>query len=220
MISEVSRSSANISNGGSSRWANFFNGAFLLLFVVALVPFIKMVPVAALAAMLIFVGFRLASPKEFEHVFHVGREQLIIFLVTIFATLFTDLLIGIAIGILVKFIIHSINGVPPSSFFKPFLTMHVDEESQVYNIEVEKSAIFSNFLGFKKQLERIPAGKHIIINFERTRLVDHSVMENLHNFENAYVRGGGTFVIIGLDGHTPLSKHNLASRKKAAVKTN
>ena len=220
MISEVARSSANISNGGRSRWANFFHGAFLLLFVVALVPLIKMVPVAALAAMLIFVGFRLASPKEFEHVFHVGREQLIIFLATIFATLFTDLLIGIAVGIIVKFIIHSINGVPASSFFKPFLTMHVDEETQVYNIEVEKSAIFSNFLGFKKQLERIPAGKHIIINFEKTRLVDHSVMENLHNFENEYVRGGGTFVIIGLDGHTPLSKHSLASRKKAAVKTN
>jgi MFS superfamily sulfate permease-like transporter len=220
MISEVARSSANISNGGRSRWANFFHGAFLLLFVVALVPLIKMVPVAALAAMLIFVGFRLASPKEFEHVFHVGREQLIIFLATIFATLFTDLLIGIAVGIIVKFIIHSFNGVPASSFFKPFLTMHVDEETQVYNIEVEKSAIFSNFLGFKKQLERIPAGKHIIINFEKTRLVDHSVMENLHNFENEYVRGGGTFVIIGLDGHTPLSKHSLASRKKAAVKTN
>jgi MFS superfamily sulfate permease-like transporter len=218
IISEVARSSANISNGGRSRWANFFHGCFLLLFVVALVPFIKLVPVSALAAMLIFVGFRLASPKEFEHVFHVGKEQLIIFLSTIVATLLTDLLIGIAVGIIVKFIIHSINGVPASSFFKPFLTMHVDEENEIYTIEVQKSAIFSNFLGFKKQLERIPAGKHIIIDFEQTRLVDHSVMENLHNFENAYVRGGGTFVITGLDGHTPLSKHSLASRKKAAFK--
>lgn len=218
MISEVARSSANISNGGRSRWANFFHGGFLLLFVVALVPFIKLVPVSALAAMLIFVGFRLASPKEFEHVFHVGKEQLIIFLSTIVATLLTDLLIGIAVGIIVKFIIHSFNGVPASSFFKPFLTMHVDEENEIYTIEVQKSAIFSNFLGFKKQLERIPAGKHIIIDFEQTRLVDHSVMENLHNFENAYVRGGGTFVITGLDGHTPLSKHSLASRKKAASK--
>ena len=128
MISEVARSSANISNGGRSRWANFFHGAFLLLFVVALVPLIKLVPVAALAAMLIFVGFRLASPKEFEHVFHVGREQLVIFISTIVATLLTDLLIGIAVGILVKFIIHTINGVPQSSFFKPFLTLNIDEE--------------------------------------------------------------------------------------------
>ena len=218
MISEVARSSANISNGGRSRWANFFHGAFLLLFVVALVPLIKLVPVAALAAMLIFVGFRLASPKEFEHVFHVGREQLVIFISTIIATLLTDLLIGIAVGILVKFIIHTINGVPPSSFFKPFLTLNIDEEKEIYTIHVEKSAIFSNFLGFKKQLERIPTGKHIIIDFDRTRLVDHSVMENLHNFEQAYVRAGGTFVVTGLEGHTPLSKHALASRKKAAVK--
>ena len=214
MISEVARSSANINNGGKSRWANFFHAAFLLLFVVALVPLIKMVPVTALAAMLIFVGFRLASPKEFEHVFHVGKEQLLIFVSTIVATLLTDLLIGIAVGIAVKFIIHSINGVPASSFFKPFLTLHVDEEKGVYTIEVEKSAVFSNFLGFKKQLDRIPAGKTIIIDFDKTRLVDHSVMENLHNFENAYKRGGGSFTIKGLEKHKPLSKHALASHKK------
>lgn len=217
MISEVARSSANIANGGRSRWANFFHGAFLLLFVVALVPLIKMVPVAALAAMLIFVGFRLASPKEFEHVFHVGREQLVIFIATIIATLATDLLVGIAVGILVKFIIHSMKGVPASSFFKPFLTMHVDESEEEYRIEVDKSAIFSNYLGFKKQLDRIPAGKTIIIDFNRTRLVDHTVMDNLHNFQERYEREGGVFRIVGLEEHKPLSSHKLASRKKQVV---
>lgn len=214
MIAEVARSSANIANGGRSRWANFFHALFLLVFVVALVPLIKLVPVAALAAMLIFVGFRLASPREFEHVFHVGKEQLIIFIATIITTLATDLLLGIAVGILVKFIIHSANGVPASSFFKPFLTLHIDEEKQEYKIEVEKSAVFSNYLGFKRQLERIPQGKTIIIDFDRTRLVDHTVMDNLHTFKERYERGGGVFRLIGLEEHRALSSHKLASRKK------
>ena len=214
MIAEVARSSANIANGGRSRWANFYHSAFLLLFVVVLVPFIKMVPVAALAAMLIFVGFRLASPREFEHVFHVGREQLFIFLITIVATLATDLLLGMATGILVKFIIHSVNGVPASSFFKPFLTMHVDEAAKKYRIEVEKSAIFSNYIGFRRQLDRIPKGQTIIIDFEKTRLVDHTVMDNLQKFKERYEGEGGFFQLIGLEEHKALSKHKLASRKK------
>ncbi len=218
MISEVARSSANINNGGKSRWANFFHAAFLLLFVVALVPLIKLVPVAALAAMLIFVGFRLASPKEFEHVFHVGREQFVIFISTIIATLLTDLLIGIAVGIAVKFIIHSIYGVPASNFFKPFLTMHVDDENGVYTIEVEKSAVFSNYLGFKKQLDRIPSAKTIVIDFQKSKIIDNNVMENLSNYKNAYERNGGKFEIIGMESHIPVSKHPMAARRKKAPK--
>lgn len=218
IISEVARSSANINNGGKSRWANFFHAAFLLLFVVALVPLIKLVPVAALAAMLIFVGFRLASPKEFEHVFHVGREQFVIFISTIIATLLTDLLIGIAVGIAVKFIIHSIYGVPASNFFKPFLTMHVDDENGVYIIEVEKSAVFSNYLGFKKQLDRIPSAKTIVIDFQKSKIIDNNVMENLSNYKNAYERNGGQFEIIGMESHIPVSKHPMAARRKKAPK--
>lgn len=117
MISEIVRSSANIQNGGRTRWANLFHGIFLLIFVVALAPVIKMVPVAALAAMLIFLGFRLASPNEFRHIYHIGKEQLIIFLVTIAATLSTDLLIGIAAGIVTKIIIQLFYGVKGVTHF-------------------------------------------------------------------------------------------------------
>jgi len=218
MISEVARSSANINNGGKSRWANFFHAIFLLLFVVALVPLIKLVPVAALAAMLIFVGFRLASPKVFEHVVHVGREQFIIFISTIIATLLTDLLVGIALGIAVKFIIHSIYGVPASNFFKPFLTMHVDDRNGVYTIEVEKSAVFSNYIGFKKQLDRIPSAQTIVIDFQKSKIIDNNVMENLGVYKNAYERGGGKLEIIGMESHIPISNHPMAARRKKQPK--
>lgn len=87
MISEVARSSNNVQNGARTRWANFFHGLFLFLFVIVAAGLIEMIPNAALAAMLIFTGYNLAAPKEFINTFKIGADQLIIFVVTEVATL-------------------------------------------------------------------------------------------------------------------------------------
>lgn len=211
MISEVARSSANVNNGAKTRWANFFHGFFILVFVLVATPVIEMIPNAALAAMLITVGIKLAHPKEFVHTFKIGKEQLAIFLVTIAFTLFEDLLVGIAAGIVLKMVIHLINGTPLSSFVKaPTL---VSFEGNNYLVEIDKAAVFSNFLGIKRKLEEIPSGFNVTIDLKNTKLVDHSVMENLEHFKHEYEDNGGHVSIIGLDKHRPVSDHHLAARK-------
>ncbi len=212
MISEVARSSSNVNNGAKTRWANFFHGVFILVFVLLAAPILEMIPNAALAAMLITVGIKLAHPKEFIHTFKIGREQLAIFLITIFFTLFEDLLVGIAAGIVLKMIIHLFNGTPLSSFFKaPTL---VSFEGDNYLVEIDKSAVFTNYLGVKRKLESIPPGFNVTIDLKKTKLVDHSVMENLEHFKHDYESNDNSKVtIIGLEKHKPLSNHPLSGRK-------
>ena len=212
MIAEVARSSSNVNNGAKTRWANFFHGFFILAFLLLAAPLLEMIPNAALAAMLITVGIKLAHPKEFIHTFKIGKEQLAIFLVTIFFTLFEDLLVGIAAGIVLKMIIHLINGTPISSFFKA--PTEVSFEGNEYYVRISKAAIFTNFLGIKRKLEEIPSGFNITIDLGKTKLVDHSVMENLEHFKHDYeAYDNSTVKIVGLENHKPLSNHPLSSRK-------
>ncbi len=213
MISEVARSSSNVNNGAKTRWANFFHGFFILAFVLLASHLIELIPNTALAAMLITVGIKLAHPREFIHTFTIGKEQLAIFLVTIFFTLFEDLLVGIGAGMLLKIIIHMYHGASVTALFKaPVVVSFTDD---TYLVEIDKAAIFTNYLGIKSKLEAIPPGFKVIIDLKGTKLVDHSVMENLHHFEHDYTQSGGSVSIIGLDEHEPVSDHKLAARKKA-----
>jgi MFS superfamily sulfate permease-like transporter len=214
MISEVARSSANLTNGGKTRWANFFHGGFLLIFVVALVPLIKMVPVAALSAILISVGYRLANPKEFRHMYQIGPEQLIVFVVTIIATLATDLLVGIGVGIATEFIIQLVLGLPIKYLFNP--DQKLVSAGNNHTLTINGAAVFTNYLSIKKQLDTIPqqAGQHVTVDLHHAQYVDHTVMENLHNYERDFKLAGGDFHVINLDEHKPMSDHPLAARRK------
>ena len=105
---------------------------------------INQIPLAALAAMLVFTGFRLASPQSFAHMYHVGREQLVIFVATIVGVLATDLLVGIFIGIAVKVLIHLLRGVPPLSLLR--LKAREQRSGDEVTLVVNDSAVFSTWL--------------------------------------------------------------------------
>lgn len=213
MISEIVRSKANLDNGAQSRFANFFHGIFLFI-AVAFFPWaIHRIPLAALAAMLIYTGFRLASPREFVNVKRIGTEQFVIFTSTLIGVLATDLLIGILIGIVVKMTIHFINGVTPKAMFFPDLTIEDQGEGNML-VSVRKSAVFANWISLKKKLQRIEEPTSITLDLSECKLVDHTVMENLHHMQEDFHHDGVKFEIVGLDDHKSFSKHPLATRKK------
>ena len=213
MIAEIVRSSANINNGAKTAWANFFHGLFLLVFVALFPKLIHEIPLASLAALLVFTGFRLASPKEFAKTLAVGVDNFAVFVITIIGVLATDLLIGVAIGILIELGIHISRGLRLGNAFS--LAYHVNQtDADTYHIEVHGAAVFSNFITLKSLLADFPANKSLYFDLSETDLIDHTVMEFIHHFADEYVANGGQCEIVGLDEHHAYSDHHLAVHRK------
>jgi len=185
-----------------------------LLVCVSLIPtFLHRIPLCALAAMLVYTGYRLAHPKEFVNVYRIGPEQLLIFVVTIIAVLATDLLIGILIGIVLKMVLHLANGVSLRSIFKPYLEVaQLDDKHCV--IRAHQSAIFSNWIPFRRQIENLGLvqRQNVTVDLANTHLVDSSTMEKLHEMQGVFEAEDLSLHIVGLDSHQAVAKHEMARR--------
>jgi carbonic anhydrase len=98
----IVRSSANIAAGAQSKLAAIFHGLLLAIAVIFLGPILNLIPLAALAAILILVGYKLAKWSLFVEMYQKGMAQFIPFIATILGVLLTDLLKGIAIGVVIS----------------------------------------------------------------------------------------------------------------------
>ncbi|RCS25976.1 SulP family inorganic anion transporter [Polaribacter sp. WD7] len=211
MISEIVRSSANISYGAKTQWANFYHGLFLLIYLFIGVVIIEMIPISALSAMLVFTGFKLASPKEFKEMYNIGKIQFLVFIITLISVLATDLIVGIAIGIVANYVFSILNGAKLNEFFQSKLSIAQNDTETVINLE--GSQTFSNYLSLKKQIDSMPKTcKKISINFKQTTFVGHTVVKHLKALQNRKDQQGIVLEILHLEDLQALSHHPLADR--------
>lgn len=212
VITEIVRSTANLANGARTRWSNFFHGLFILAALIFATALLNKIPLAALAALLLFTGYKLASPRIFKEVHSIGIEQTIIFVSTLVAVLATDLLVGVFIGIAVKLCLHVAKGASPGELFKTKIACVALADGSI-DVGVAGILAFSNLLSLSSKLDALPTGKEIRIDLSNVRLIDHSVMEHLHHFAESYAETGGTVNLIGLNEHASSSRHPLAARR-------
>lgn len=214
IITVIVRSTVNINSHAKSKWSNLYHGIFLILFVVILAPVLRSIPLAALAAILVHTGFKLASPQVFKRAYDQGVEQLLFLCSTLIITLFTDLLYGIIGGIVVTLILHMLLA---KVGFMAFFKMIYKSNSKVFLLEngtfdVKLKGV-SNFLyamKLDKLLEEIPIGSTVRIDMSQTRLVDLSIMENIIDFKRIQDDAGGDVRLVGLDNHVASTSHNRA----------
>jgi MFS superfamily sulfate permease-like transporter len=165
---------------------------------------------SALAAMLIGVGFKLAHPREFGHMAKIGWDQIVVFIITIVVTLSTDLLVGIGAGILAKIILHLINGAPLKNMFT------AKAKIEGHTINVQGAAVFSNLIGIKKKIDAFKLSDHLIFDVTKCKIIDHTVIENLHHIKQDFENAGGSFEILGIDEFKSVSKskHEFSAVKR------
>ncbi len=214
IITVIVRSTVNITNNAKTKWSNFYHGILLIVFLLLLAPVIQMIPVAALAAILVYIGFRLASPAVFKKVYDMGIEQLIFMIVTIVITLYTDLLWGIIGGTLFTLLVHILLArVSPGRFFKlafksdSNVFMHKEGN---YDLRINGIANFLSILPMNKLTRMIPTGADVNIELSETRLVGMTYMDNLVEFFKTQEDSGGKVVINGLERHVSSSTYNKA----------
>ena len=216
VVTVIARSSVNVNHGAKTRLSGLFNAIFVMSMVLFLASFLNKVPISILASILVFTGYKLAGPSHWKKIYKVGKDQFVIFLITIIATLSSNLNNGILLGILATVVTQIILVKKPALFvqsiFKPNV-LAIGEDDGKYFVGVKGISNFINYLKLKKSLDAIPSKQHVILDFSLTRFVDHSVMEHVYEYSDDYKSKGGVFEIIGLDIHDPHSNHPLAARK-------
>lgn len=174
ITSVIVRSSANVNAGGKTRLSTMFHGALLLLSVLFIPTLLNLIPLSALAAILIATGYKLAKPALFREFHRKGLDQLVPFVVTIVAILLTDLLIGILVGMGVSlfFLIRS-------NFHSAVMIVHDDNK---YLVRFRKDVSFLNKPIVKERLEKVPAGSFVLIDITRADFIDKDVIDTINEF--------------------------------------
>ncbi|AJR03090.1 SulP family inorganic anion transporter [Siansivirga zeaxanthinifaciens] len=222
VVTVIARSSVNVNHGASNRSSNFFHALFLVLFILFFSTELTRIPLPALMAILVYTGYKLASPKVVRKIFSVGKEQLIIFFVTLIVTLKIGLITGILMGVVTSLIIHMIINKSVGLFLrnvlKPNILMFREPDGKNnYYVSVKHFCSFLNFYKLKERLDAVPENKDVIVDFSMCEFVDDTVMENINNYQETFKKRGGNFEVIGLDMHDTDSKHPFASRRLLTV---
>ena len=214
IIAVIIRSTVNIHNGAKTKWSNMYQGILLLLFIVLLSPIMRQVPLCAFAILLVYTGFKLASPAVFKQAYNQGTEQLIFFVATMVLTLYTNLLIGLLGGLLLALVTHMLLAkatIP--QFFRMIYksgTKLIKLPDGSFDLKISGIANFLGILKVDKLVAQIPSGVNVNIDLSETRLVGMTYMDYLVEYLKIQRATGGKVFITGLDAHVSLSTYNRA----------
>jgi MFS superfamily sulfate permease-like transporter len=178
MTCVIVRTTANVNAGAKTRMSAIFHGIFLLLAVVSIPTLLNKIPMACLAAILIMIGLKLASPKVFVHMWKAGKYQFIPFIVTVAAVVFTDLLKGVAIGLGVSIIFILQGNMKLAYFFK----RRQHQEGDIIHIDLAQEVSFLNKAAIKQTLAHLPANSKVVIDAANTVYIDHDVLQLIRDF--------------------------------------
>ena len=188
MTGVIVRSSANAAAGARTRWSAVLHGVWLLLFVVMLPELLSFIPMAALAAILIYTGLKLVNPSIVQKLRVYGKPAVVLYFSTVAGIVFTDLLTGVLIGVGMSFL--RLLGV-----FSHIKIKTVVDEAGVHNMTLKGAATFLTLPKIAQALEAIPLEDQVALEFDRMFYVDHACMDLFDSQKEQRASAGGQLVL-------------------------
>ena len=204
MTGVIVRSSANIDAGGKTRWASFFHGALLATAVLSVPALLNRIPLATLAAVLIYTGYKLANPRLFADAYRIGWKHLVPFAVTVVAILLTDLLVGIGIGVAVAGAFILVNNYRTAYF------LHREESADHHRVRITLSedVSFLNKASILRLVNELPEHSVVTIDGTRSEHIDTDVVEILREFETRAPLKHITLRLVGIPDLPLVGSHH------------
>lgn len=179
ITSVVVRSSVNIQAGARSKLATIIHGLFILIVVSLFPDWLNKIPLASLAAILIFVGYKLTKISIYQDMYEQGAERFIPFIVTVVAIVFTNLLAGILIGLSVSFFF----------ILKANSELRLDIIRERHPIGLVNRIILPQQVSFLKkasliaELNAIPKQSQLVIDARYSQYIDKDILELIKEFK-------------------------------------
>jgi len=174
----IVRSSANIQAGAESKISAILHGFFLLICVAFIPGILNLIPLPALACILLMVGYKLAKPSQFAKQYCLGWEQFVPFIVTILGIVFEDLLIGLALGCCVGSATILFRNFKNSHF------LHIETSIEAHQLKMSLSedVTFLNKGAIIKELSEIPDDTYLTLDMSKCVSIDYDVREAIGDF--------------------------------------
>ena len=157
---------------------------------------LNLIPLAVLASILLVVGYKLAKPALFIHMYKEGKDQFVPFVVTVLGLVFTDLLTGIGLGLIVGIIIILRRNYKNSHF------MHLEdklenEDQHKIRITLSEEVTFLNKAAILKELSKILPSSLVTIDMSKSYRIDYDVLEIIDNFKKTAADNNISVSLIG-----------------------
>ncbi len=178
ITSVIVRSSANVNANARTKSSTIIHGLFLLVCVALIPAILNMIPLAALAAVLILTGYKLAKISIFKDSWNNGKYQWWPFIITVLAVVFTDLLTGVGIG-LVASAFAILRGNMRNAYYFQKKEYH---EGDIITIKLSQEVSFLNKAAIKMTLENLPENSKVVIDATDTAYIDFDVLESIGEF--------------------------------------
>jgi MFS superfamily sulfate permease-like transporter len=178
----VVRSFTNVQAGGRTRWASVAHGALLLASTLGLASVLNFIPLAALAVVLLMVGYKLTPPKLYREVWRMGRAQFVPFITTVLAILLTDLLTGTMLGLGFAMLFIVLGNYSSA--------IVVTDEGDVRMVRFVTNVSFLHKGRLKQALESVPKGHHVVLDGTHARHIDPDIMDVIADFQQSAKQRG------------------------------